>query len=854
MYSSGDGALFQAEPLPATRATYRREFEEMENRIRKCERQRAELERQFEGLMRERAECEKAAVRAMKQRQRRLMEAERQRAERNESILRMLNKIDQQAASLAAKTDRLKMLKTQYEMYLMRTWSQPYTAYNVPMIAAPPLPPPPTPPTKLLQTPNPVSTKSEFVQYLSDLTHQQTTNVNPIPPPTALSNYLASQQKPYGTTPPFVSYGGPPLERPYSRALTSSRSGLLEANDSVTNPASGSSETTGSGGSRATKFEMSNEDFIRYIDSEVLKEPIPTVSVVAATPTEPNEIKPLKNGAYLEDASEDEPVVELSSKLEECSMLIEAANVEKQQQNNIQPLDDRAIESGVDANGSVPEEIARETEERTLNQEVQMVTFEDNLGAVVTDEFTSDRSDQQINELHESPTVAEADTYCETNQHEPLVEERYQELSETAYPEQSDYNIATDVHSELPMSGDNQPQEMVHTTDNTSYLVTQPEEQSYDNQQYSATSYEVKAGDATLTAEQPFQQPSEIRNQHWNTARQALRAKAFPTASPKPPSPEMAVQNVHNVSETRYEPTAAEYVEEKLEQSPIQADSTEQNTEHATYGEDANKTYYETAGNVAEQPQSIDPAQATTAEEYHNDAMGQPVEYQESHYQPAQHDDRQQSAAYQYGDNQQATYQEGQYVEGAATGDTQYQYQAPSGEDYATQNAYQDPNQQYQYDENAQYYGDQQQGYDGQYYAQEQQQYYMDETQQQHQQQDQPTDQYAQQVDSTAYYPSEEQYEAELTQTQPDQQAATSEATADVAHTGDSGEPKDNTFHSTEPDAKPADPAPVIDNTLPPQDKQSIDKKTAKQDAGRASDAPPTGTVNDESDFDFSSQ
>lgn len=78
------------------------------------ERQRAELERQFEELMRERTECEKATVRAMKQRQRRQQEAERQRAERNESILRMLNKIDQQAASLAAKTDRLKMLKVDW--------------------------------------------------------------------------------------------------------------------------------------------------------------------------------------------------------------------------------------------------------------------------------------------------------------------------------------------------------------------------------------------------------------------------------------------------------------------------------------------------------------------------------------------------------------------------------------------------------------------------------------------------------------------------------------------------------------------------------------------------------------------
>uniref|UniRef100_A0A8W7P2A8 Uncharacterized protein n=1 Tax=Anopheles coluzzii TaxID=1518534 RepID=A0A8W7P2A8_ANOCL len=321
MYSStvsdGNGALFHCSEL-TPRAPYRREFDEMEARIRKCERQRAELERQFEELMRERTECEKATVRAMKQRQRRQQEAERQRAERNESILRMLNKIDQQAASLAAKTDRLKMLKTQYEMYLMRTWSTSSgpalpAAYGMPMITAPPAMLTPLP-----QSPAKSSTKSEFVQYLSDLTHQQTANINPIPPPMALSNYLASQQKPYG----MVSTYGTSLERPYSRAYTSSAP--IENDCLMVNSGAGTSQSTTVGGIQAKKFAMSNEDFIRYIDSEVLKEPIPTVSIVAPSPVESDKVKQ-SGGAYLEDAtmSEDEPVKEVANKLEEFSILVE---------------------------------------------------------------------------------------------------------------------------------------------------------------------------------------------------------------------------------------------------------------------------------------------------------------------------------------------------------------------------------------------------------------------------------------------------------------------------------------------------------------------------------------------------
>uniref|UniRef100_A0A182N6T8 Uncharacterized protein n=1 Tax=Anopheles dirus TaxID=7168 RepID=A0A182N6T8_9DIPT len=861
MYSNGDGALFQPEALPAPRATYRREFDEMENRIRKCERQRAELERQFESLMRERAECEKAAERAMKQRQRRKLEAERQRAERNESILRMLNKIDQQAASLAAKTDRLKMLKTQYEMYLMRTWSQPHVAYNVPMIAAPP-------PPKMLQSPNPVSTKSEFVQYLSDLTHQQTTTVNPIPPPTALSNYLASQQKPFGT--PSVSYG-PSLERPFSRALNSA--GLSENDVSAVNvERSGSSQAT-IGGSRAKKFELSNEDFIRYIDSEVLKEPIPTVSVVAATPTEMNETKPLKGGAYLEDASEEEPVGELTSKLEEFSMLIEAAHKEKKPQDDIHPTK-QANESGAAADLSIPEVVALEIEEPPLKQSPQVVTFEDDLGTAVDtqsrmdneqgDEHIADRAEQYVQELDETPAATETSVYAEEEHNEPTVEERYQELGDTTYAEQSNYNIATDTHSNGLISGDNQTQEMLRETDNNSYPAAQPE---YNAEQYVTTTHKVEADDTTYTTDQQYEHP-DSRNQHWNTARQAMRAKAFPATSSKPPSPEM-VQNVESVSET----TPSKYAEETLEQSPLQVDNSEhnaavenisQNAEYPQYAVDSSNTYYEADTNVTEQ-QSIDQAQASSSQGYHNDAMGQPVEYQDPQYQPSQLGEGQQPIAYQYEDNPQATYQQGQYVEQPTTDDAQYQYQDQSGDAYATQEAYQDPNQQYQqYDENAQYYGDQQQGYDGQYYAQDaqqQQQYYMDESQQQplpeqsagqYEQQleqpqpDQPTEQYPQPNDS-AYYPSDAQYEQTAVQHQPDQAPAS-------VPTADASSPKDSTLQSTL-NAQSVEPSAAVDTTVPLKDKQSVDKKPAKKDAEPGSDGPPTlSTVNDESDFDFSSQ
>ncbi|XP_052863605.1 probable serine/threonine-protein kinase kinX [Anopheles cruzii] len=280
------------------KTSYRREFDEMENRIRKCERERAELERRFADLMRERADCERTAARVMKERHKRQIEADRQRAERNESILRMLNKIDLQAASLAAKTDRLKMLKTQYEVYLMRTWSSTqHTGYQAApaMIMAPP----PAP-------------KSEFVHYLSELTHQQTASLNMIPPPTALSSYLASQQKAMPILPSFASTADDSFTRKHETSAPM-------RNDISTVPSVG--------GTKAKRFEMSNEDFIRYIDSEVLKEPIPSVNVVAPSP----ELSKQNQGAYLEDVtvSEDEqraPVVDgLSETLDQFSIVENSA-------------------------------------------------------------------------------------------------------------------------------------------------------------------------------------------------------------------------------------------------------------------------------------------------------------------------------------------------------------------------------------------------------------------------------------------------------------------------------------------------------------------------------------------------
>ncbi|XP_052890393.1 uncharacterized protein LOC128298664 [Anopheles moucheti] len=867
MYSStvpdNSGGLFHADHT--ARASYRREFEEMESRIRRCERQRAELERQFEDLMRERADCEKAAVRAMRQRQRRQMEVERQRAERNESILRMLNKIDQQAASLAAKTDRLKMLKTQYEMYLMRTWSTAPPAlpsYSVPMITAPPVVH-----TKLPQSPQ----KSEFVQYLSELTHQQTASISSIPPPTALSNYLASQQKPFV---PASSHGaGIPQERPYSRAFNSNAG----AQDDLTMVHYGvNSAQMTLGGTKANKFEMSNEDFIRYIDSEVLKDPIPKVSIVAPSPVvEEAEVKQAGE-PYLEDAimSEDEPVGELSNKMKEFSIKADAEakndtlnnSAKGPAQGESKQLDE-VMENALEYLAS-SETIMPENEDHSFKEQSLVEADKDDREKIVEtnsqiEHAKRDNVEQDVQELQANFIQPEMNIPYDDAEIAPVIAENSHGLHSTM--RQEDFSAANDVMYEP--SGESNVNYLQETqrTDENVYNPVQTEESLYDNQQYSTSNEVSQPEPAPELNAQQLQQPtlqSGTRNQHWTTARQALRSKAFPGATSKPPSPETDLhgQTGQQVAQHGIVSAVPEEISNS-DQAVVQNDASV--AEYPAYSVESNDPYYQTDVSGGAH-QSTEQMQAPVSQGFHNDAMGQPVEYQQ--------EDVQQSAAYQY-----ASQQEGQYVEGEA-GESQYQYQEaidPTASSYATQEGYQDPNQQYQYDENAQYYNDQQ-AYDAQYYnqdpQQQQQQYYMDESNQQQegqyeqqvgQSQDHPqqipaTDQYPTAVepnDQTVYYPSDGQYEQ--TAHNPEQLEPLSSATTAAA--GDPAQVVD--------EPKPVETSAAIDTTLvkdkqekkgteaSPQQPTVEQKPSARKEApDPGSDVPTLSTVNDESDFDFSSQ
>ncbi|KAG5672822.1 hypothetical protein PVAND_002912 [Polypedilum vanderplanki] len=91
--------------------------------IRKSENKREELNNKLQKMYQEKSECEKSIMKTLENQQKQFMEEKRRRAERNENILRTLERIDYQAQLLAAKSERLRALKKQYERYLLGLWA-----------------------------------------------------------------------------------------------------------------------------------------------------------------------------------------------------------------------------------------------------------------------------------------------------------------------------------------------------------------------------------------------------------------------------------------------------------------------------------------------------------------------------------------------------------------------------------------------------------------------------------------------------------------------------------------------------------------------------------------------------------
>ncbi|XP_055634930.1 uncharacterized protein LOC129774895 [Toxorhynchites rutilus septentrionalis] len=880
------------------RQNYKLRFQEMENKIKQCELQRTDLEQKFAQLMRERQECEKVAARSLKAKYQRMMELEKQRAERNESLLRMLHKIDQQAASLAAKTDRLKMLKTQYETYLMRSWSSQRAlppSPNAPLYSPQPQLLSPVPQTSPYLFPRRTtdSPKSEFVKYLSDMTHVQTVAHSPIPPPMALSNYISSnpplqsQHFPAGYHYPSPMWSQDPFLKPsHAEATVTSPTDYnpVRVTESVIPP---TPRRTVPAQSSNKKFELSNEEFIQYIDNEILKgstnssesHNLQAPEIVVDSPP-PVASTPLP-AAYLEDITNDEDNFPSASNLSSDSLMVEEA-VEKVAKLNLgdtasadeksQPL---LAPMATFAMSQPPWEEIAAIGPQSTNDPLETVEPINEVSLHLHTDVTElpfpgtgsegegsqwvPPEETQINQLE---FVPEREGVREQIKDEPLEDPTTFQLEyQRANPQEEDYQqpyySETDYQSQQQQ--EEQPQQLQYYSE-TEYQPEQfadeqekcQEDQSPEYTQQENISYNY---DSTSVVEQQQQQPQvserlpnltsrpDVQGQnYWTTARQAVKSKTYPGMVPSR-TPETIQEIVDNGEE---QPTR----EPSVPHSPVEQPKL--TLPGSKRGSPTGENVSASETHVSEPDVLEQPAVELVSEQQPTEQqmVGDPVQYDytqfSQEYDPAVAEQQQE---YQY--QQDASDQ--QY----------YQYPDQSGQDTSQEQEYQgyaDPN---QYQQATEYPGPTEYVYEQAYYEQQQQQQLQqDPNQQAYYDPNAPTDpqyysgdkqQQAQQQSDQSYYDQSQTQDAY-------EQYQISEPLA--PHSAeDSAQPQGEADDSTKVDQSPGgDSLPVIS-----QSESGGEKNKEPTQDGKKTTISPGATVeekndttisstNDESDFDFSTQ
>ncbi|XP_048511383.1 uncharacterized protein LOC105687280 isoform X2 [Athalia rosae] len=96
---------------------------ELQERLRKSEDERMKLEERFNQLSQESKSRREACINNLRIRYIEFLEEQRIRDERNHQIIGALDKIDGSLARMTARTDRLGILRKQYEAYLLRLYS-----------------------------------------------------------------------------------------------------------------------------------------------------------------------------------------------------------------------------------------------------------------------------------------------------------------------------------------------------------------------------------------------------------------------------------------------------------------------------------------------------------------------------------------------------------------------------------------------------------------------------------------------------------------------------------------------------------------------------------------------------------
>ncbi|XP_030080796.1 RNA polymerase II degradation factor 1 [Drosophila hydei] len=99
---------------------YKLQVELLQEKLRRSEDNRQQLEHKLDKVLQKRSEIEKGVRHKTRQKYQEFLEEQTQRNERNKKLVQMLERIDEQTAVMSQRSERLKMMKLQYQMYFAK--------------------------------------------------------------------------------------------------------------------------------------------------------------------------------------------------------------------------------------------------------------------------------------------------------------------------------------------------------------------------------------------------------------------------------------------------------------------------------------------------------------------------------------------------------------------------------------------------------------------------------------------------------------------------------------------------------------------------------------------------------------
>ncbi|XP_061387784.1 uncharacterized protein LOC133322845 [Musca vetustissima] len=118
---------------------YKLQVELLQEKLQRSEISRQQLEHKLDKILQKRDEHDKILRTKSKQKYQQFLEEQQRRNERNRQLVEMLERIEQQTAAMNARSERLKMMKLQYEMYFAKlVHSQTRRCLQTSVMATPP--------------------------------------------------------------------------------------------------------------------------------------------------------------------------------------------------------------------------------------------------------------------------------------------------------------------------------------------------------------------------------------------------------------------------------------------------------------------------------------------------------------------------------------------------------------------------------------------------------------------------------------------------------------------------------------------------------------------------------------------